>query len=83
MAIQSAPRTYHSVAVLMSDGRVYSGGGGLCTQNTPPCAALLALAHARCWPHAACLPLAIQLASAWLPGFADVSELECMNMHAV
>ena len=24
------PRTYHSVAVLLPDGRVFSGGGGLC-----------------------------------------------------
>lgn len=24
------PRTYHSVAVLMLDGRVFTGGGGLC-----------------------------------------------------
>lgn len=27
---QSTPRTYHSVAVLLADGRVFSGGGGLC-----------------------------------------------------
>jgi Domain of unknown function (DUF1929) len=25
-----APRTYHSVALLLPDGRVFSGGGGLC-----------------------------------------------------
>lgn len=24
------PRTYHSVSVLMTDGRVFTGGGGLC-----------------------------------------------------
>ena len=30
MAVGGAPRTYHSVAVLMKDGRVFSGGGGLC-----------------------------------------------------
>ena len=41
MAPMGAPRTYHSTAVLLSDGRVFSGGGGLCTQNDPPCAALL------------------------------------------
>src|SRR3954453_13129787 len=32
------PRTYHSVAVLLPDGRVFSGGGGLCgtcTVNHP------------------------------------------------
>ena len=26
----AVPRTYHSVAVLLQDGRVFSGGGGLC-----------------------------------------------------
>jgi galactose oxidase len=30
MAPEAAPRTYHSVAVLLPDGRVFSGGGGLC-----------------------------------------------------
>lgn len=30
MANGPTPRTYHSVAVLMLDGRVFSGGGGLC-----------------------------------------------------
>jgi galactose oxidase len=28
------PRTYHSVAVLLPDGRVFSGGGGLCGSCT-------------------------------------------------
>ncbi|BAO91448.1 RICIN domain-containing protein [Caballeronia cordobensis] len=27
---QAVPRTYHSVALLLNDGRVLSGGGGLC-----------------------------------------------------
>ena len=30
MAPDVIPRTYHSVAVLLPDGRVFSGGGGLC-----------------------------------------------------
>ncbi|HET9142721.1 discoidin domain-containing protein [Actinophytocola sp.] len=30
MASMTVPRTYHSVAVLLPDGRVFSGGGGLC-----------------------------------------------------
>lgn len=30
MALQETPRTYHSTAVLLPDGRVFSGGGGLC-----------------------------------------------------
>jgi len=30
------PRTYHSVAILMTDGRVFVGGGGLC-DSTPGC----------------------------------------------
>ena len=30
MAPEVVPRTYHSVAVLLPDGRVFSGGGGLC-----------------------------------------------------
>jgi galactose oxidase len=35
----SVPRNYHSVAVLLPDGRIFSGGGGLCgdtcTTNHP------------------------------------------------
>ncbi len=30
MASAAVPRTYHSVAVLMPDARVFTGGGGLC-----------------------------------------------------
>ena len=30
MADMAIPRNYHSVALLMTDGRVWSGGGGLC-----------------------------------------------------
>jgi galactose oxidase len=30
MAASAIPRTYHSVALLMPDGRVFAGGGGLC-----------------------------------------------------
>ena len=30
MAANSIPRTYHSVALLLPDARVFSGGGGLC-----------------------------------------------------
>jgi galactose oxidase len=30
MAADVTPRTYHSVAILLPDGRVFSGGGGLC-----------------------------------------------------
>ena len=30
MAAQTIPRNYHSVALLLPDGRVFSGGGGLC-----------------------------------------------------
>jgi galactose oxidase len=30
MASATVPRTYHSVGLLMPDGRVFSGGGGLC-----------------------------------------------------
>ena len=30
MAPASVPRNYHSVAVLLPDGRVFSGGGGMC-----------------------------------------------------
>jgi galactose oxidase len=30
MAPEAIPRTYHSVAVLLPDGQVFSGGGGLC-----------------------------------------------------
>ena len=29
-AKMSVPRTYHSVALLMQDGRIFTGGGGLC-----------------------------------------------------
>ena len=34
VAGMQTPRTYHSVAILMIDGRVFVGGGGLCP--TPP-----------------------------------------------
>ncbi|MBB5442824.1 MULTISPECIES: galactose oxidase-like domain-containing protein [unclassified Paraburkholderia] len=30
IAAQAVPRTYHSIALLLPDGRVLSGGGGLC-----------------------------------------------------
>jgi galactose oxidase len=30
LAAAAIPRNYHSVAVLLPDGRVFSGGGGLC-----------------------------------------------------
>ena len=33
VAGMSTPRTYHSVAILMTDGRVFVGGGGLCDSN--------------------------------------------------
>ncbi|MEH6682855.1 MAG: galactose oxidase-like domain-containing protein, partial [Sediminicola sp.] len=36
VAGMSVPRTYHSVAILMTDGRVFVGGGGLC-DSTPDC----------------------------------------------
>ena len=38
MAPETIARTYHSVAILLPDGRVFSGGGGLCngcTTNHP------------------------------------------------
>jgi galactose oxidase len=39
MAPEAISRTYHSVAILLPDGRVFSGGGGLCgngcTANHP------------------------------------------------
>lgn len=39
MAPETIPRDYHSVAILLPDGRVFSGGGGLCgdscTTNHP------------------------------------------------
>jgi galactose oxidase len=38
MAPELIPRNYHSVAILLPDGRVFSGGGGLCgdcTTNHP------------------------------------------------
>jgi len=38
LAAMTVPRNYHSVAVLMLDGRVFVGGGGLCgtcTTNHP------------------------------------------------
>ncbi|WP_054560637.1 PKD domain-containing protein, partial [Croceitalea dokdonensis] len=36
VAAMTTPRTYHSVAILMVDGRVFVGGGGLC-DSTPGC----------------------------------------------
>ena len=37
MARQATPRTYHSTALLLPDGRVFSGGGGLCGMRRQPC----------------------------------------------
>jgi galactose oxidase len=34
MAPEAIPRTYHSVAVLLPNGQVFSGGGGLCFINS-------------------------------------------------
>jgi len=36
VAAMNEPRTYHSVAILMPDARVFVGGGGLC-DDTPGC----------------------------------------------
>ena len=36
LAAMAVPRTYHSVALLLPDGRVFSGGGGLCGEKCPP-----------------------------------------------
>ena len=36
LAAMAVPRTYHSVAILLPDGRVFSGGGGLCGEKCPP-----------------------------------------------
>ncbi|AZQ58464.1 DUF1929 domain-containing protein [Maribacter sp. MJ134] len=36
MAGMASPRTYHSVSILLTDGRVFVGGGGLC-DPTPGC----------------------------------------------
>jgi galactose oxidase len=33
LASESIPRNYHSVAILLADGTVFSGGGGLCLQD--------------------------------------------------
>jgi galactose oxidase len=35
LAPAAVPRTYHSVALLMPDGRVFTGGGGLCGTGCP------------------------------------------------
>jgi galactose oxidase len=35
MAAAAVPRTYHSVALLLPDGRVFTGGGGLCGTGCP------------------------------------------------
>ena len=35
VADMSVPRNYHSTALLMTDGRVWSGGGGFCSNGCP------------------------------------------------
>ncbi|WP_054560632.1 galactose oxidase-like domain-containing protein, partial [Croceitalea dokdonensis] len=37
VAGMQVPRTYHSVAILLVDGRVFVGGGGLCTNFSETC----------------------------------------------
>jgi galactose oxidase-like protein/Kelch motif protein len=37
LAPLQTPRTYHSEALLLPDGRVFVGGGGLCYMGTTPC----------------------------------------------
>ncbi|MFX0558663.1 galactose oxidase-like domain-containing protein, partial [Maribacter sp. CXY002] len=37
LSSMQVPRTYHSVSILMPDGRVFVGGGGLCDQPYPDC----------------------------------------------
>ncbi|KAM0541008.1 hypothetical protein ACHAPJ_013408 [Fusarium lateritium] len=34
LAPESTPRNYHSIALLLRDGTVFSGGGGLCEEGT-------------------------------------------------
>ena len=34
----AGPRNYHSVGILLPDGRVFCGGGGLCLQGPCTCA---------------------------------------------
>ena len=45
LAPMGAPRTYHSIALLLPDGKVLSGGGGLCGECAPLCFSC------RIWPH--------------------------------
>lgn len=33
LAPEAIPRNYHSISILLTDGRVFSGGGGLCWQG--------------------------------------------------
>ena len=46
MAPMATPRNYHSIAVLLPDGRVFSGGGGLCGG----CSCVPPLHHVACVP---------------------------------
>ena len=50
MAPIAVPRNYHSVAVMLPDGTVFSGGGGLCG-NGCRCAVVtwLSLHTTACW----------------------------------
>ena len=41
MAPLSIPRNYHSTAVLMPDGTVMNGGGGLCGIFNPQCETMI------------------------------------------
>ncbi|OAK97814.1 galactose oxidase [Phaeosphaeriaceae sp. SRC1lsM3a] len=34
LAPEAIPRNYHSVSILLADGTVFSGGGGLCSDNS-------------------------------------------------
>lgn len=92
LAPMAVPRNYHSVAVLLPDGRVWSGGGGLGGNSadhrdaqifTPP-ALLNADGSAATRPTLATAPLKVGLGSTFtVTGTAGLAKFAFIKMSAI
>ena len=82
---ETNPRTYHSVALLMLDGRVFSGGGGLCGDcTTVRTVTHFRLSQANSFPESlrcsnlfAIIPLQLQ----WLPRYSTSNLIDFRHIE--